>query len=73
MAQGIHIEHYVPYVYTQNGLVESLIKRIKLIARHLLHECNLRTSCWGHDVLHAADLIQLRPAAYHTTSLLHLV
>jgi hypothetical protein len=31
------------------------------------------TSCWGHAVLHAADLIQLRPTAYHTTSPLHLV
>jgi hypothetical protein len=41
MAQRIHIEHYVPYVHTQNGLAESLIKRIKLIARPLLHECNL--------------------------------
>jgi hypothetical protein len=45
MAQGIHIEHFVSYVHTQNGLVESLIKRIKLIARPLLHECNLPTSC----------------------------
>jgi hypothetical protein len=73
MAQGIHIEHFVPYVHTQYGLAESLIKSIKLIARPLLHECNLPTSCWGHAVLHAADLIQLRPTAYHTTSLLHLV
>jgi hypothetical protein len=73
MAQGIHIEHYVPYVHTQNGLAKSLIKRIKLIARPLLRECNLPTSCWGHAVLHAADLIQLHPTAYHTTSPLHLV
>jgi hypothetical protein len=73
MAQGIHVEHSVPYVHTQNGLAESLIKRIKLIARPLLHECNLPTSCWGHAVLHAADLIQLRPTAYHSTSPLHLV
>jgi hypothetical protein len=36
-----------------------LIKRIKLIARPLLHNCNLPISCWGHAVLHAADLIQL--------------
>jgi hypothetical protein len=63
----------VPYVHTQNGLAESLIKRIKLIARPLLQNCNLPTSCWGHVVLHAADLIQLRPTAYHTTSPLQLV
>jgi hypothetical protein len=60
-------------VHTQNGLTESLIKRIKLIARPLLQGCNLPTSCWGHAVLHAADLVQLRPTAYHTTSPLQLV
>ena len=36
MALGIQVQHCVPYVYTQNGLAESLIKRIKLIARPLL-------------------------------------
>lgn len=32
MALGIQFQHSVSYVHTQNGLVESLIKRIKLIA-----------------------------------------
>jgi hypothetical protein len=73
MAQGIQVQHSVPYVHTQNGLAESLIKRIKFIARPLIHNCNLPTSCWGHAVLHAADLIQLRPTAYHSTSPLQLV
>src|SRR6266540_4980281 len=73
MALGINVEHSVPYVHTQNGLAESLIKRIKLVARSLLHNCNLPISCWGHAVLHTADLIQLRPTAYHTTSPLQLV
>jgi hypothetical protein len=63
----------VLYVHTQNGLVESLIKRIKLIARLLLHNCNLPITCWGHAVLHAADLIQLRPTVYHSVSPLCLV
>jgi hypothetical protein len=36
MALGIQVQHSVPYVHTQNGLAESLIKRIKLIARPLL-------------------------------------
>jgi hypothetical protein len=54
-------------------LVESLIKRIKLIARPLLQGCNLPTSCWGHAVLHATDLVQLCPITYHTTSPLQLV
>jgi hypothetical protein len=73
MAQGIEVQHSVPYVHTQNGLVESLIKRIKLIARPSLKGCNLSTSCWGHAILHAADLVQLNPTAYHTTSPLQLL
>jgi transposase InsO family protein len=73
MALGIEVQHLVPYVHTQNGLAKSLIKRIKLIARPLLMNYNLPTSCWGHAVLHAADLIQLRPTAYHSTSPLQLV
>ena len=73
MAQGIEVHHSFTYVHTQNGLAESLIKRIKIIARLMLHNCNLPTSCWGHAVLHAADLIQLRPTAYHNNSPLQLV
>ena len=73
MALGINVEHSVPYVHTQNGLAESLIKRIKLIARPLLQNCKLPTSCWGHAVLHAADLIQIRPTAYNMVSPLQLV
>jgi hypothetical protein len=73
MALGIQVQHSVPYVHTQNGLAESLIKRVKLIARPLLMNCKLPNSCWGHAVLHAADLTQLRPTAYHTNSPLQLV
>ncbi len=73
LAMGIKVEYSVPHVRTQNGLAESLIKRIKLIAQPLLQDCRLPTSCWGHAVLHAATLIQLRPTAYHSTSPLQLV
>jgi IS30 family transposase len=59
MAHRIEVHHYVPYLHTQNGLAESLKKRIKLIARPLLQGCNLPTSCWGHAILHAVDLVQL--------------
>jgi hypothetical protein len=59
MTQGIQLQHSIPYVHTQNGLAKSLIKRIKLITIPLLHNCNLPISCWGHVVLHVADLIQL--------------
>ena len=72
MALG-KVQHSVPYVHTQNGLAESLIKRIKWIARPLLQNCNLPTSCRGHAVLHAADLIQLRSTANNSTSPLQLV
>jgi hypothetical protein len=61
MALGINVEHSV-----QNGLAESLIKRLKLIARPLLQNFKLPTSCWDHAVFHAVDLIQIRPTAYHT-------
>jgi hypothetical protein len=44
MAQEIEVHHSVSYVHTKNGLVESLIKRIKLIARPLFQGCNLPTS-----------------------------
>src|SRR3954468_12328392 len=73
LALGIQVEHSVPHVHTQNGLAESLIKRIKLIARPLLQNCKLPTTCWGHAVMHAAALIQLRPTAYHSASPLQLV
>jgi transposase InsO family protein len=68
MAQEIEVQHSITYVHTQNGLVKSLIKRSKLIARPLLQGCNLPTSYWGHAVLHAADLVQLRLIVYHATS-----
>jgi hypothetical protein len=73
MVQGIQVQHTVSYVHTQNGLAESLIKQIKLIARPLLHNCNLPITCWDYAVLHVTDLIQLRPNAYHRTSPLYLV
>jgi hypothetical protein len=73
MDQGIKVHHYVSYVHTQNGLTKFIIKRIKLINRLLLQGCDLPTSCWSHAVLHAANLVQLRPTAYHTTSSLQLI
>ena len=36
MALEIQVQHLVPYIHTQNGLAESIIKRIKLIARPML-------------------------------------
>jgi hypothetical protein len=45
MTQKIEVHYFVLYVHTQNGLAESLIKIIKLIARQLLQGYNLLTSC----------------------------
>jgi hypothetical protein len=73
MAYGIDVQHLVPYVHTQNGLAESLIKIIKLMSRSLLHNYNLPITCWGHAILHVANLIQSPPTTYHSTSPLCLV
>ena len=73
MSIGIDIEHPVAHVHTQNGLAESFIKCIKLIARPLLMRCKLPISTWGHAILHAAKLIRIRPTSYHDSSPLKLV
>ncbi|CAA0822265.1 Unknown protein, partial [Striga hermonthica] len=72
MVVGIDIEHHVAHVHTQNGLAESLIKRLQLIARPLIIRTKLPTSVWGHAILHAGNLIQIRPSAYHKYSPLQL-
>ena len=69
----IVVEHPVPHVHTQNGLAESMIKRIQLISRTLLMQSKLPVSAWGHAVLHAAMLIRLRPTAYHQFSSRQLI
>jgi hypothetical protein len=73
LAMGIDVQHSVPHFHTQNGLAESLLKRIKLISRPLLQDSKLPISCWGHTILHAAALIQCQPSAYHSTSPFELV
>jgi len=72
MSIGIVVEHPVAHVHTQNGLAESLIKRLQLIARPLIMRTKLPISVWGHAVLHAAALIRIRPSAYHEYSPLQL-
>jgi len=72
MSIGIHIEHPVAHVHTQNGLAESFIKRLQLIARPLLMRAKLPTSVWGHAILHVASLARIRPVAYHKYSPLQL-
>ncbi|CAM8902104.1 unnamed protein product [Rhodiola kirilowii] len=73
MSVGITVEHPVAHVHTQNGLAESLIKRLQLIARPLVMRTMLPTSVWGHAILHAVALIRIRPSAYHKYPPLQLV
>ncbi|GJV23042.1 disease resistance CC-NBS-LRR class family protein [Tanacetum coccineum] len=63
MSVGIIVEHPVAHVHTQNGLAESLIKRLQLIARPLIMRTKLPVSMWGHVILHAASLILYVPIA----------
>ena len=73
MSIGINVEHSVAHVHTQNGLAESLIKRLQLIARPLLMKTKLPASTWGHAIMHAARLIRIRPTSYHEYSHSQLV
>ena len=63
MSLGIDVEHPVAHVHTQNGLAESMIKRLQLIARPLLMRSNLPISAWGYEIMHAAMLIRIRPTS----------
>ncbi|GKA51598.1 disease resistance CC-NBS-LRR class family protein [Tanacetum coccineum] len=72
MSVGIVVEHPVAHVYTQNGLAESLIKRLQLIARPLIMRTKLHVSMWGHAILQAALLIRMRPSADHKYSPIQL-
>ena len=73
MSIGINIEHRIAHVHNQNGLSESLIKRLQLIARSLLMKAKLPTSTRGHAVMHVASLIRIRPTSYHEYSPSQLV
>ena len=69
---GIEVEHPVPHVHTHNGLAESMIKCVQIIARTLLLRTKLGSSSWGHVVLHAATSIRIRPTTLHTHSCINL-
>nr|CAD39881.2 OSJNBb0067G11.4 [Oryza sativa Japonica Group]CAE05263.2 OSJNBb0115I09.25 [Oryza sativa Japonica Group] len=58
LAMGIKVEYSVPHVHTQNGLAESLIKRIKLIARPLLQDWGERHPEECRDIIWNATGMQ---------------
>ncbi len=70
---GIVVEHPVAHVHTQNGLAESLIKRLQIIARPMLMRSRLPSSAWGHAILHAEALVRIRPTAYNKFSPMQLI
>ena len=55
MSIGIDVQHPVAHVHSQNGLAESFIKRLQLIARPLLLKTKLPLLAWGHAIIHAAN------------------
>ena len=71
MSIGTYVQHPIAHVHSQNGLAESFIKRLQLIARPLLLKSKLPLSAWGHAI-HATNLIRLRPTANHDLSQLQL-
>ena len=73
MSIGINIEYHVAHNHTQNSLAESFIKRLQLIARSLLMKTKLRTSAWGHAIMHVTTLVRIRPTTYHEYSPSQLV
>ena len=69
MSIGIDAQYLIAHVRTQNGLAESFIKRLQLIAKPLLLNTKLPLSAWGHAIIHAANLIRLRPTINQDLSL----
>ena len=55
MSIGIDVQHPIAHVHSQNGLAESFIKRLQLIARPLLLKIKLPLLAWGHAIIHAAN------------------
>ena len=68
MSIGIEVQHPIAHVHSQNGLAASFIKRLQLIVRPLLLKTKLPLSAWEHAIIHAANLICLRPTANHDLS-----
>ena len=73
MSIEIEVKHPVPHVYSQNGLTEAAIKRLRLVARSLVMRSNLPLSVWGYAILHAALLIRLRPTTNQPYSAYQMV
>ena len=72
MSTEIIVEQLVAHVHTQNGLAESFIRRLQLIARPLLMRTKLPVSALGYAILHVVVLVRMRLTSYHKFSPLQL-
>ena len=72
MSLGLDVQYPIAHVHTHNGLAESFIKRLQLIARPLLLKAKFPLLAWGHAIIHSVNLICLRPTANHDLSPLQL-
>ena len=72
LSTRIIIEEPIAYIHKQNGLVESFIKRLQLIARLFFMRIKLHVLAWGHAILHAAALVHIKQTSYHKFSSLEL-
>ena len=73
MFLGIEVQYPIAHAHTQNDLAEYCIKHLQWIARPLLLRTKLPLSSWGFALLHAGNLIRLRPIGDHDFSLLQFV
>ena len=73
MPIGIDVQYSIAHVHIHNGLIESFIKHLQLIARPLLLNTKLPLSTWEHAIIHAGNLICIRPTTNQDLSQLQLV
>ncbi|KAM1077779.1 hypothetical protein ACFX19_025523 [Malus domestica] len=73
MSIGVEVEHFVPYVHTQNSLAEAFIERLRMITRSLVIRTKLPIAAWGYAILHTAKLVRLRPVTTQPFSALQIV
>lgn len=72
LIEGIDTQYPIPYIHFQNGIAESVIKKLQMIARPMLMQTQLPTSAWGHAILHVASLLKYRPYAFNQQTPHHL-
>ena len=73
MSIGIDVQYSIAHVHTHNGLAESFIKHLQLVARPLHLNTKLPLSALRHAIIHATNLIRLRPTSNQDLSPLQLV